>query len=186
MTVVETQTTAVATVDGPPGELVEQINDEYRLAQAGIQTAFEHAITCGILLKEVRTRLVDGEWRGWIDENFEGSERTAQRYIQLADYYHDNPKAVAQLDKHHEPTITAAVASIAKTIEAEEQKRLRENEPPSITLPDDENVVDAEIVAEPTYSLTIAQLVTFAQKRWHRKPDEERVLAWLQAEGFAE
>ena len=63
---------------------VARINEEHQAAQTAYDSALEHAVECGRLLAEVKGQLRHGEWLPWIEEHFEGSQRTAQVYMQLA------------------------------------------------------------------------------------------------------
>ena len=63
---------------------IDLINEEHELCERASQDALGHAIEAGKLLTEVKAQLNHGEWLPWIDENFTGSERTAQIYMQVA------------------------------------------------------------------------------------------------------
>jgi len=46
---------------------------------------------------------------------------------------------------------------------------------------DDDEVADAEVVLRP---MRLGDLVQLAAKRWHRKPEAEQIIDWLEAEGL--
>lgn len=53
-------------------------------AQAAFNSALVSAWFAGNALIEVKSRCNHGEWLPWLNQNFEGDERTAQRYMQIA------------------------------------------------------------------------------------------------------
>ncbi|MGH9382511.1 MAG: DUF3102 domain-containing protein [Thermoanaerobaculia bacterium] len=65
------------------------IRDEHEAAQAAFTSAVEHAIRCGELLIEAKSKVGHGGWGDWITEHFPASWRTAQSYIQLANRAED-------------------------------------------------------------------------------------------------
>jgi Protein of unknown function (DUF3102) len=65
-------------------EIVRRINEEWRAFERDFRSAAEHAIRCGELLEEKKGSLGHGEWLPWLRDNFEGSERHAQRFMKLA------------------------------------------------------------------------------------------------------
>jgi hypothetical protein len=64
--------------------LAAQINQAHDLACRSAQSAISHAIAVGEGLLEAKALLGHGEWLPWLAENFDFSERTAQKYIRLA------------------------------------------------------------------------------------------------------
>jgi len=65
------------------GTLAERINAEHRACEGAATEALRHAIEAGRLLQQVKASLPHGTWLAWLDENFEGSARTAQVYLRL-------------------------------------------------------------------------------------------------------
>jgi hypothetical protein len=63
--------------------LKERINEEHRRCEETVGAALEHAIRAGEGLVQMKERVSHGEWRAWLREHFEGSERTAQAYMRL-------------------------------------------------------------------------------------------------------
>jgi hypothetical protein len=64
--------------------LAARINDEHRACETAVNAALEHALAAGELLLKVRKSCPHGTWIAWLEENFEGSVRTAQAYIRVA------------------------------------------------------------------------------------------------------
>ena len=85
-------------------EQVEQ--HAYRAVEAGIE--------CGRRLVAVKARLGHGKWSHWLGQSFDYDQRTAERYMSLAEY----AGAIA-----NQPTITRALAVIA---DIREEKRAAE------------------------------------------------------------
>ena len=64
---------------------IQQINKEHRLCVGAYEDALKHAVVCGQMLSAVKADLTHGDWLPWLEDNFAGSARIAQRYMQLAD-----------------------------------------------------------------------------------------------------
>jgi hypothetical protein len=64
--------------------LAARINAEHRACETAVNAALEHALTAGDLLLEAKSKCPHGTWQGWLEENFEGSVRTAQAYMRVA------------------------------------------------------------------------------------------------------
>lgn len=100
---------AIATdiIDSPsPLDLVIVANEEHRLARLSGESMVEHAIRAGEALISAKAQLEHGQWLPWLAANFDGSEATAQRYMQMA----ANPARVRDLE---EPSIRKALDAIA-------------------------------------------------------------------------
>ncbi len=69
-------------------DLAAKINAEHRACEAAAVSAVEHAVRAGELLAEVKQGLKHGGWLKWLEANFEGSARHAQRYMKLASQKH--------------------------------------------------------------------------------------------------
>jgi hypothetical protein len=61
-------------------ELVNEMNAVHQSADAEGM----HAIPCGCLLIEAKSRIPPSQWLQWLTENFTGSERRARLYMRLA------------------------------------------------------------------------------------------------------
>lgn len=79
--------------------------------------AVEAAIECGRRLVAVKARLGHGKWSHWLGQSFDYDQRTAERYMSLAEY----AGAIA-----NQPTITRALAVIA---DIREEQRAAEGKP---------------------------------------------------------
>src|SRR4051812_6686611 len=73
----------VAEVEKNLDTLAKRINEEHRAFAGTLQKTVEHGIRAGELLAEAKTVCPHGTWLSWLEENFEGSARTAQEYMRL-------------------------------------------------------------------------------------------------------
>lgn len=64
--------------------LADEINEEHRACDEALRAGLNHAVRAGELLAEAKGRVKHGEWGSWLEENFEGSARTAQAYMKVA------------------------------------------------------------------------------------------------------
>ena len=70
--------------------LADRINAEHQACHAAVKKGLEHALEAGRLLLETKAGLAHGEWLPWLKENCPDiSERSAQRYIRLAENQED-------------------------------------------------------------------------------------------------
>lgn len=67
-------------------ELVEVANAEYDQALSSAYSAVIHGFNCGDALLKIRELVPRGDWRKWLQENFNGGETTAREYMRLAKY----------------------------------------------------------------------------------------------------
>jgi phage N-6-adenine-methyltransferase len=81
------------------GTLAEQINEEHRAFFGSLEKTAEHGIRAGELLTEAKSRCKHGQWLGWLENNFEGSVRSAQVYMQLFEK-RDEIRAKTQSSAH--------------------------------------------------------------------------------------
>lgn len=86
---------------------ISAINKWYRCAVECGRDALRAAIECGKLLQAAKDDCDHGEWLPWLQANFDGTQRTAQRFMRLS----ANATALSHLD--HGETLTDALASIA-------------------------------------------------------------------------
>jgi hypothetical protein len=83
-------------------DYAERINEEHRLGLERVSDAVQHFIAAGMLLIEVKESmepLRPGEWKAWVEANFEDSYRTATRYMRLARDQHLIPSTVPSLNE---------------------------------------------------------------------------------------
>jgi hypothetical protein len=64
--------------------LARTANRENKLATESAQNAIEHAVRAGDALCKARDLCDAGQWGNFIDKEFDGSLRTAQKYMRLA------------------------------------------------------------------------------------------------------
>ncbi len=70
--------------------LADRINSEHVACHASMQKGLEHALKAGTLLLEAKAGLPHGAWLPWLGENCpDVSERTAQRYMRIAENQDD-------------------------------------------------------------------------------------------------
>jgi hypothetical protein len=106
-------TTALApTLSARLDTLSDRINDEHRRCEAAIVSGLEHALQAGRLLIEAKALCPHGAWLPWLADHFEGSERTTQAYMRVAERYPEltgpNPQHVADL------SLRGALAALAE------------------------------------------------------------------------
>ena len=66
-------------------DLVEPINAEHRAFKAALTDALNRAHRAGDLLLKAKELCPHGTWESWLAKNFEGTDRTARRYMQISD-----------------------------------------------------------------------------------------------------
>ena len=74
----------VATKDTPLHALATQINAAHDEVLASVRTALGHACRAGDLLLEAKRQLGHGAWGPWLRQHCAVTNRTAQKYMQLA------------------------------------------------------------------------------------------------------
>lgn len=72
--------------------LAGQINEHHHQACTHAQAAIDHALLAGESLLRAKAAAGHGNWRAWLSQNTEISERSAQRYMHVAKN-HANLKA---------------------------------------------------------------------------------------------
>jgi Meiotically up-regulated gene 113/Protein of unknown function (DUF3102) len=66
--------------------LAKSANQSHRWAVRAAGTAMAHVVAAGHALVQARDLCEEGGWLRWLRKNFEGSVRTAQRYMRVARY----------------------------------------------------------------------------------------------------
>lgn len=64
--------------------LAGRANEHHRLALGSGISMIEHAILAGEALIAAKAQLGHGEWLPWLEDNFDASKETAQRYMRVA------------------------------------------------------------------------------------------------------
>jgi hypothetical protein len=90
--------------------LADQINHHHRQCEAAMQSGLQHALEAGRLLVEAKGQVKHGDWGAWLEEHFEGAERTAQAYIRVARQY---PRLKAKAQRVADLTFRGALAAVA-------------------------------------------------------------------------
>jgi hypothetical protein len=86
--------------------LATDINREHAAALAAANNAMQHAMEAGKLLAQAKQEIGHGGWLQWLQGNFDGSARMAQRYILL--HEHRNEIATANTTRASHLTIRQA------------------------------------------------------------------------------
>jgi hypothetical protein len=95
--------------EGPFESLAQRINDEHKACQMAVVKALEHAIKAGEWLAKAKSKCPRGTWRNWLENNFEGSERTAQLYKRL----YENRESLQNRNGVADLSLRQAVAKLA-------------------------------------------------------------------------
>lgn len=98
-------------------ELQYEANSWAEKVEQYAHRAVDAAIECGRRLVSIKARLGHGKWAHWLGQSFDYDQRTAERYMSLAEY----AGAIA-----NQPTITRALAVIA---DLREEERAAEGKP---------------------------------------------------------
>lgn len=86
--------------------LAELANAAHRSCETAYGDALAYACEAGRMLVEAKARVGHGGWGGWLAENFDASERTAQVYMQISE---------ADLSKAQTPAETS-IAGVLRQI----------------------------------------------------------------------
>src|SRR5262245_59683456 len=66
--------------------IAARINAAHERAYASARTAIEHAVECGLLLREALKTIDHSGWLPWIEQNLDFGPRQAQKYLRVADH----------------------------------------------------------------------------------------------------
>jgi ParB family chromosome partitioning protein len=105
--------------------------------EAIANTALSKAIECGRLLSEAKEQLGHGAWLPWLADNFTFKERTAQRWMKVAEEHAaDNLKydSVTLLSEAYQLTTTPRPPAIADTPPDEAEPDQDEAEPDPLVV----------------------------------------------------
>lgn len=146
--------------------LVARINLEHRMCEAAYYDALAHALQAGRLLADAKGRCEHGAWVPWLEENFDGSDRTARAYMQLAENYSEtdsNWQSSADL------SINRALKAIAQPSRVSD-KDVRDLLTGSSTPPPPPTEPELERDPEPRGAFEVEPLAEH-QPRWARVLD---------------
>src|SRR5215217_7882574 len=115
-------------VDRTPGgvfadPLATRINEKYREVEGLARSTLKSAIELGQMLQEKKSALPHGEWGRWVKAYFEGSERQAQRYMQV---YAERDKLLANPTRVSDMSLREGLRAISPR-QKEDQKEDRED-----------------------------------------------------------
>ena len=77
------------------GVLAAHINDNHGKYNHGSRALLPYALTAGIALAEAKGLVGHGHWYEWLKHNFDGSKRTAQKYMRIARRWADLQQILA-------------------------------------------------------------------------------------------
>jgi len=111
-------------------ELAETVKKEHALAGASVSDALAHALAAGTALIEAKAAVAHGEWLVWLKVHATIPERTAQRYMGLAEK-HMRPRPSPRAPKpYHLPESKSdmmadltAMRSLTHQVKASERMR---------------------------------------------------------------
>jgi hypothetical protein len=92
------------------GALTERINAKYREVEDLARSTVEAGIELGKMLVEKKEALGHGEWLPWLRENFEGSERHAQRFMRL---YSERDRLLSNATRVSDLSLSGALEALA-------------------------------------------------------------------------
>jgi len=98
--------------------LANEINAEHRAFIGSLTRTAEHGIRAGELLAEAKGQCKHGEWLPWLRQNFEGSERSAQVYMQM---YRNRDEIRAKYAESADLSISGALQEISAPREAPDE-----------------------------------------------------------------
>lgn len=95
-------------------KLKKTINENHRLAQTAAADAVERAVLAGGLLSRWKELLPHGRFESFVETHFEGSVRTAQKYMQATKRLSAMPKAHAAALLKSDASIAGLLGSVKK------------------------------------------------------------------------
>ncbi len=140
-----------------------QLAHHYQQVELAARDMLTHAIAAGQLLHDAKLTVDHGAWSTWLEENFPGSHRTANQWMQLAEARRDTPELFEQLPDR---TLTTAIRAIAGTSSVD-------TSPKPTTVPTDDTD------ALETHSLTIDQLQTLVAS-FGGTSTTDRIRRWIE------
>ena len=100
--------------------LAESINEQHRLCEAAAGKAVAHAMEAGRMLEEAKAGVGHGEWGGWLEKNFQGSDRTARVYMRV---YSHREELEAKRQSSANLSLDGALKAIAAPKEEEPEEK---------------------------------------------------------------
>jgi hypothetical protein len=78
--------------------LIVAVNHEHEQAMISGKDMVEHAVKCGEYLERVKVSIGHGEFTTWLEDNFNASISTSERYRRAFRRWEANPSGVTELD----------------------------------------------------------------------------------------
>jgi hypothetical protein len=128
----------------PTPSLAERINQAHRLVLHRTKSVVERAIACGELLIEAREKEAEPrKWLEWLKKNCPDVERTARRYVRLAENE-------AKIEKW----AVEKLATLANLTLAEAERIAGEGEQPTEQQTEDQQTTDKSVGQPTTRQIT--------------------------------
>jgi hypothetical protein len=144
-------------------KLATEIRADVDFAEASWRNAVRYAIAAGEKLIEAKGLLKHGKWLPWLEENFEFTDRTAQRYMDVA----RNATRVSDL-----PTMRDAIALLTNPT----PQTMTVTSAPAPESPEPVRFVVTE--SEPAQSMPVTSAPAVHTTPIWKKPEEEPDLPW--------
>ena len=174
-------------------KLAEEANREYAAAQKAMSTGVERALACGRSLVKAKTFVPHGRWLTWVDDNFDGRERTARAYMRLASHWRElEGKTAETADLTIDSALKLLAAPAKEPLDTDVRHWQRSNS--EFGLPDDLDdrphrgilvqdgtvAVAVELVPSTKFPGYIyAAIVTKDVMSHHSRPVRSNYLGWL-------
>ena len=161
-------------------DLANAMNEAHEAFQAGQQMSKDMAIHCGRLMLDTKEMVGHGGWGEWLEKNFNGSSRSAQRYMRLTKaVYTDKIIDPKDFDSIHEmEKALAAPAAAPEEVAPEYPPFEEETENEEYDFGDDEEEDGAEEEPAPKKSRSRRDMKSTAFTKvdeWIREvPGKER------------
>jgi len=120
-------------------DLAAQINQAHDQVEQAFTSAMKHALIAGKFLLEAKTQLKHGEFKPWIRDNFEFSDRMARAYMRVAKEFPKLP------DEERQRVTDMSLRGVLKLLASPKNKTTAGSDSPVINLTDVETV---DLVAE--------------------------------------
>ncbi len=85
---------AATTITVIEGTKIDRLNDLHHRCERTYGEALELAVEAGRMLAQIKEELRHGAFGPWLEVHFDGSDRTAQRYMQLAAAAEEDPDRI--------------------------------------------------------------------------------------------
>lgn len=107
--------------------LATEANQHHAAAQDKARQAVDRALQAGALLLQAKAAIGHGAWAAWLQQNFNGSARTARGYMRLANH---REAIDAKRQRVADLSLREAIAALAEPKEAPDRKPSWKDRPP--------------------------------------------------------